>query len=145
MMLGSKLAVSGTWPLIRVETSIRQEPALEIQILPVEEAWDNSCADGASGQEGGRATVHELESVRDKFGVFSATLMLPRPTDTASIAIPSKSEGWHPIKIYPGRIAGHRLALAAASASDHEQHGQLTNSETQWRKDRGWSENFHQY
>ncbi|KAK4038693.1 hypothetical protein C8A01DRAFT_17246 [Parachaetomium inaequale] len=119
-MLGSKLAVSGISPLIRVETSIWQEPALENQILPVEEAWDKSCADGVSGQEGGRATVHELKSVRDKFGVFPATLMLPRSTETASIAIPGKSQGRHST-IYPGRMARKGPALTVASAGEHGQ------------------------
>jgi hypothetical protein len=35
--------------------------------------------------------VRELDNVRVRFGAFPATLIVPRSTDTASIAVPSKS------------------------------------------------------
>lgn len=91
MMLSSKLAVSGTLPLTRLETSIWQDPAFEIQILPVEEAWHNSSAVEAAGQEGGSTIEKELERVRTRFGLFPTTLILPRSTETPSMAISSKS------------------------------------------------------
>ncbi len=93
-MLGSKSVGSGTSPLIKVKTSIRQDPAFEIQILPAEEAWCSSWAVGVPGHEGGRATVRELDSVRVKFGVFPATLMVPRSIEAAGIAPASKSRAW---------------------------------------------------
>jgi hypothetical protein len=90
MMVGSSVAGSGTWPLIRVDTSIRQDPALEIQMAPVTEAWQSSSAVGALSHGGGRTTVNEVDRLRVRLGVFAATSKLPRSTDTASIAIASK-------------------------------------------------------
>jgi hypothetical protein len=91
MILASKLAVLGTSPLTRFKTSIWQDPAFEIQILPAEKSWRSSSAVGIARQDGGRIIEKELERVRDRSGLFPATLMLPRSTETPSMAVPSKS------------------------------------------------------
>ncbi len=103
MMFGSKLVASGTWLLIRLSMSIWQEPVFEIQILPVEEAWRSSSAVGASGHEGGRPIVRELDIESVRFGVFPATLMLPRSTEAVSIALPSKSVAWRQLLAHQDR------------------------------------------
>lgn len=69
---------------------------MEIQILPEEDAWHNSAGVGLPDHEGGSAMQIELESVSDKFGVFPATLMLPRSIETASIAISGSLKTPHP-------------------------------------------------
>lgn len=93
MMLGSKVAASGSSSLARVKRSIWQDPAFDIQILPAEEAWHSSSAVGWSAQEGGRTIQNEHERVRDRLGFFPVTSMLPRSTDTANMAIQA-SEGF---------------------------------------------------
>ncbi|KAK4241062.1 hypothetical protein C8A03DRAFT_12662, partial [Achaetomium macrosporum] len=78
-----------------------QDPALEIQILPSEEASYSSCAVGGAVQRGGSAMVKELERTSERFGFFPATLMLPTSTETTSMTVKaSRRPGtrWHPWK-----------------------------------------------
>ncbi|SPQ27603.1 9cb36506-b9e8-4ace-92a0-8b8f8db35782 [Thermothielavioides terrestris] len=89
-MLSSKPAVSGLSWSMRVQNSISQDPAFEIQILPAMEASYSSSALVDSAHAWGSTIEKELERHTDGFGFFPATLKLPRSTDTVGMTIPSK-------------------------------------------------------